>query len=74
MEDGEMELVKVYTKDNAIDALTKIISRDSFFRCGALMGLIDQEELTRALAHQGRDCKLMCGTPKASRRHIGLGA
>ena len=61
-------------KDNASDALTKVLSRDSFFRCGALMGLVDREELTRALAHQGVDCRLICGTSKVSRSHIDLGA
>lgn len=64
MEDGELELVKVFTKDNAADVLTKVLPRDSFFRCGALMGLMDQVELIVTLMHQGGDCKLRCGTPK----------
>ena len=74
VENGEMELVKVYTKDNTANALTKVLSRDSFFRCGVLMGLIDWKELTRALACQGGDCRLMCGAPKASESHTGLRA
>ena len=71
VEDGEMELVKVYTKDNVADGLTKVLPRDSFFRCVALMGLVDRKELTGALARQGGDCWLMCGTPKAQGSHIG---
>ena len=74
MEDGEMELVKVYTKDNVADALTKILSGDSFFGCGALMELMDREELTGALACQGGDCKLMCGAPKSQGSHTSLEA
>ena len=34
VDDGEMKFVKVYTKDNTADALTKVLSRDSFFGCG----------------------------------------
>ena len=69
-----MELIKVYTKDNAADALTKVLPKDSFFKCGALMGLMDRMELTRALAHQDGDCRLMCGMPKAQGSHTGMGA
>ena len=30
VEDGEVELVKVHTKENPADALTKVLPRDSF--------------------------------------------
>ena len=74
VEVSELELVKVYTKENAVDALTKVLSKDSFFRCRALMGLVDREELTGALVCQGGDCGLMCGTPKALKIHTSLRA
>ena len=44
MEEGEVELVKVYTKKNLADALTKVLPWDSFHKCVALMQLIDRME------------------------------
>ena len=32
VEDGELELVKAYTKENTVDTLTKELPWDSFFR------------------------------------------
>ena len=32
VEDGELELAKVYTKENTVDTLTKELPWDSFFR------------------------------------------
>ena len=56
VEEGEVELEKVYTKENPADALTKVLPRDSFHKCMGLMRLIDKMELTEALKHQGGDC------------------
>ena len=44
VEDGEVELVKVYTKENPADALTKVLPRDSFRKCVGLMQMIDRME------------------------------
>ena len=44
VEDGEVELVKVYTKENPADALTKVLPRDSFHKCVGLMQMIDRME------------------------------
>ena len=65
MEDGEVELVKVYTKKNPADALTKVLLQDSFRRCVVLMQLTDKMELAEALKHQGGDCWVSCGASKA---------
>ena len=51
-----MELVKVHTKENPADALTKVLPRDSFQRCVELIRLVDRVELVEALGHQGGDC------------------
>ena len=56
VEEGEVELEKVYTKENLADALTKVLPRVSFHKCMGLMQLIDKMELTEALKHQGGDC------------------
>ena len=40
MEEGEVELMKVHTKENQSDALTKVLPKDSFHRCVARMGLL----------------------------------
>ena len=60
-----MELVKVHTKENPADALTKVLSRDSFQKCVALIELVDKTELAKALNHQGGDCWVSCGASKA---------
>lgn len=65
VEDGEVELVKVHTKENPADALTKVLPRDSFQRCVELIRLMDRVELVEALGHQGGDCCDPGGVPKA---------
>ena len=65
LEDGEVELVKVYTKENPADALTKVLPRDSFRKCVGLMGLIGRLELAEALGHQDGDWWTWYGAPKA---------
>ena len=42
-----MELVKVHTKENQLDALIKVLSRDSFQVCVAWMGLKNEAKFTR---------------------------
>ena len=51
MEEGEVELVKVYTKENQLDALTRILLRDKFLTCVMLMGLMELVDSTSALEH-----------------------
>ena len=41
MEEGEVELVKVHTKENPMDTLTKVLSRDNFQKCVVLMELAE---------------------------------
>ena len=65
VEECEVELVKVHTKENPADALTKVLPRDSFRRCVTLMCLMDRMELAEALEHQGGDCWDLCDAPKA---------
>ena len=60
-----MELVKVHTKENSADALTKVLPWDSFLKCVALMQLADKTKLGEALKHQGRNCWVSCGAFKA---------
>ena len=64
VEEGEVEQVKVHTKENQVDALMKTLSRDSFHRCVLLMGLIDRSDFAEAMGHQGGDCGLKCGAFK----------
>ena len=56
MEEGEVELVKVHTKENPTNILMKVLPRDSFQKCVTLMYLMDRMELVEALGHQGEDC------------------
>ena len=49
VEEDEVELVKVHTKENLVDALTKIFSQDSFRRYVTLMYLMDRMKLAAAL-------------------------
>ena len=65
VEEGEVELVKIHTKENPADALTKVLPRDSFRRCMTLMYLMDRMELAEALGHQGGDCWTLYGANKA---------
>ena len=65
VEEGEVELVKVHTKENSVDALTKVLPRDSFQKCMILMYLMDMIELAEALGYQSGDCWNSCGAPKA---------
>ena len=65
VEEGEVELMKVHTKENQSDALTKVLPRDSFQRCVARMGLLRRDEFTRTWKHQGGECELRSGTPKS---------
>ena len=65
VEEGEVELMKVHTKENQSDALMKVLSRDSFQRCVAQMDLLRRDEFTRTWKHQGGECELRSGTPKS---------
>ena len=47
MKDGEVELVKVHTKKNLADALTKVLPQDTFWYYVGLMGLLDKIKFTR---------------------------
>ena len=47
MEEGEVELMKVHTKENQSDTLMKVLPRDSFQRCVAWKGLLRRNEFTR---------------------------
>ena len=47
VEEGEVELMKIHTKENQSDALMKVLPRDSFQRCVAWMGLLRRDEFTR---------------------------
>ena len=47
MEEGEVKLVKVHTKENQSNALIEVLSRDSFQMCVEQMGLKDKAEFTR---------------------------
>lgn len=64
MEEHEVELVKVHTKKNQTDTLTKTLPRDNFLKYVALMGLMDQTEFVKALGHQDGDYKLRYGAFK----------
>ena len=55
MEYGEVELVKVHTKENPTDVLIKILPWDNIHRCVALMHLMDRKELLQTLGHQDGD-------------------
>lgn len=57
-ENGELELVKVHTKENQADALTKAPPRKGLWICMMLIGTADQKDFNKALGHQRRDCKL----------------
>ena len=59
-----MELVKVHTSKNPVDALTKVLSRNGFYKCMGLMGLLDKEELVKAMKYQDGDCRIRCNAPK----------
>ena len=54
--ENKVELVKVHTKENPADALTKVLPRDNFQKCMTLMYLMNSMELVEALGHHGRDC------------------
>ena len=56
MEDGEVEVMKVHTKKNLADILTKVLSWDIFHYCVALMGLMDRTEFIKIWDNQGVDC------------------
>lgn len=60
-----MELVKVHTKENPADALTKVLPRDSFQKYVTLMNLLSSENFAEALRHQGGVCRTNCGALKA---------
>lgn len=62
MKEGEMELVKVYTKENQVDILMKTFSWDSFHICAVLM---DRLDFAAALMHQDKNCRLKYGAPKS---------
>ena len=47
VEEGEVKLMKVHTKENQSDALTKVHLRDSFQRCVVRMGLLRRDECIR---------------------------
>lgn len=64
VEEGEIELVKIHTKENQANALTKTLLRDNFLKCVVLVGLMDWIEFAKPLENQGRDCKLRCSAPK----------
>ena len=51
MEDDEVELVKVYTRENPIDTPMKVLLYDSFRKCVALMELVNKMELDETLKH-----------------------
>ena len=65
VEEGEVELMKVQTKENQSDVLMKVLLRDSFQRCVARMGLLRRDEFTRTWKHQGEECELKSGTFKS---------
>ena len=67
VEEDEVELVKVHTKENLANALIKVLLRDSFRKYVTLMYLIDRMELVEALGHQGGDCWTLCGAFKAQK-------
>ena len=64
MEEGEVELVKVYTKENQSEALTKTLPWDMFFTCVTLMDLLEPVDSISILEHQDRECRDLCGTLK----------
>ena len=47
VEDGEVELIKVHTKDNPTNVLMKVLPRDSFCYCVALMRLLDRTKFIK---------------------------
>ena len=59
--------MKVYTRENLANALMKVLPQHNFYKCMALMRLIDRMEFAEALEHQGEDCRTWCGAPKAQR-------
>ena len=61
VEKGEVELVKIHTKENQSDALTKVLPRDSFQMFVAQIGLKDKAKFTRTWEHQGGEYELKCG-------------
>ena len=62
--DGEMKLVKVHTKENPADILTKVLPWDNFHYCVTLMGLVDRTKFIKTWKHQDGDCKLRCDASK----------
>ena len=67
MDEGEVKMVKVHTLGNPADALTKVFLRDGFYKCMALMELMDRVELADAMEYQGGDCRIWCGARKLQR-------
>ena len=65
MEDSEVEMVKVHTKENPANTLTNFLPHDGFRKCVALMQLVNKMKLTEALKHQGGDCFISYGSSKA---------
>ena len=59
--------MKVHTKKNPADVLTKVLSWDGFRKYVTLMYLMDRTELVEALGHQRGDCWVSYGAPKAQR-------
>ena len=51
MEEGKVELVKIHTKENPMDVLTKVLSWDSIRKYVTLMCLTDRMELIDTLGH-----------------------
>ena len=72
MEEGEVKLVKVHTKENQSDALTKVFPKDSFQMCVSWVGLKGKANFTKTWEHQGGECELRCGTLMPS-EHVRRG-
>ena len=65
VEKDEVKLMKIHTKENQSDALTKVLPRDSFQRYVARMGLLRRDEFTRTWKYQGGKCELRSSTLKS---------
>ena len=65
MEEGEVELMKVHTKENQSDALMKVLSKDSFQMCVVRMDLLRRDKFVRTWKHQDGECELKNGAPKS---------
>lgn len=65
VKEGKVQLVKVYTKQNPVDALMKTLSRDSFYKCVVMMDSMDRLDFAATLGYQDEDCRLRCCAPKS---------